>query len=185
MWFCASVCIELGDVLELSCKAAEVKRIVAELTSAWRARPFQRKLVECLSLLGHGHNRDDESTGGQLAREAEICYATLALVPIMMLASGARCRIGHTSWNTSTRRRHAQIIMKEALSNGRGATKLQVRLRVRSAISRRRNFGRRRQQKGWMPSSKSTHQPRLVVGGVMKNFFDSGPFVRALFARRL
>jgi 5'-methylthioadenosine phosphorylase len=36
--------------------------------------------VECLSLLGHGHHRHDKLQEAKLAREAEICYATLALV---------------------------------------------------------------------------------------------------------
>ena len=166
--FAHPVCSELGDVLEQSCKAADVKTHRGGTYICMEGPAFSTKAESNvyrswgMDVIGMTNLQE-----AKLAREAEICYATLALVtdydcwhPGHDAVSVERV-VEYLNKNV----RNAQIIMKEAVKElATAAANLQVWLGAEEVQSLLRLiFGRRRQQKSWMPSSKSTQHPRLAV----------------------
>ena len=116
--FAHPVCSELGDVLERSCKAAEVKTHRGGTYICMEGPAFSTKAESNvyrswgMDVIGMTNLQE-----AKLAREAEICYATLALV------TDYDCwHPGHDAVSVETvveylnkNVRNAQIIMKEAV----------------------------------------------------------------------
>ena len=118
--FAHPVCDELGDVLEESCKAAEVKTHRGGTYICMEGPAFSTKAESNvyrswgMDVIGMTNLQE-----AKLAREAEICYATLALV------TDYDCwHEGHDAVTVETvieylnkNVRNAQIIMREAVKN--------------------------------------------------------------------
>src|SRR5205823_6231677 len=118
--FAHPVCEELGDVLEESCKAAEVKTHRGGTYICMEGPAFSTKAESNvyrswgMDIIGMTNLQE-----AKLAREAEICYATLALV------TDYDCwHEGHDAVTVETaieylnkNVRNAQIIMREAVKN--------------------------------------------------------------------
>lgn len=116
--FAHPVCQELGDVLEQSCRAAEVKTHRGGTYVCMEGPAFSTKAESNvyrswgMDVIGMTNLQE-----AKLAREAEICYATLALV------TDYDCwHPGHDAVTVGTvieylnrNVRNAQIIMKEAV----------------------------------------------------------------------
>jgi len=118
--FAHPVCGELGDVLEESCKAADVKTHRGGTYICMEGPTFSTKAESNvyrswgMDVIGMTNLQE-----AKLAREAEICYATLALV------TDYDCwHEGHDAVTVETvieclnkNVRNAQIIMREAVKN--------------------------------------------------------------------
>ena len=111
------VCSELGDILEdRPGPLASRRTAAARIFTVKGPALFTKGGIKRLSPMGNGHHRDDQSSGGKAAREAEIVTRPLHWSPTTTAGTVARCRDDRHDRRVPRREcPNARLVLKDAV----------------------------------------------------------------------